>query len=135
MLWNWAPSFSALILAWIFRKEKGRIQRSGSLTPVEDYVPTCLLLGTILLLIAASFISEKPSITNGLICLTLLAIGLIYNFFKYKTVESVAGPLKAIDFETIGILLGLFLIIGGISNMGALMRRPACWPRWAAETS
>src|SRR5699024_11139758 len=65
---------SAAILAFIFRKEKGRIERNSTPTPVNDYVPSFLLLGTIVLLIAASFIPEKPSITNGLICLTLLAI-------------------------------------------------------------
>ena len=111
---------SAAILAWIFRKEKGQIDRVTTLTPVEDYVPTWLLLGTILLLITASFIPEKPAITNGLICLTVLAIGLVYNFAKKKTLEAVTGPLKAIDFETIGILVGLFLIIGGITNMGVI---------------
>ena len=111
---------SAAILAFIFRKEKGRIERNSTPTPVNDYVPSFLLLGTIVLLIAASFIPEKPSITNGLICLTMLAIGLVYNFFKKKNLDAITGPLKAIDFETIGILVGLFLIIGGISNMGVI---------------
>ena len=111
---------SAAILAFIFRKEKGRIERNSTPTQVNDYVPSFLLLGTIVLLIAASFIPEKPSITNGLICLTMLAIGLVYNFFKKKSLDAITGPLKAIDFETIGILVGLFLIIGGISNMGVI---------------
>lgn len=111
---------SAGILAFIFRKEKGRIDRTASLTPVEDYVPTWLLLGNIVLLICASFLPEKPSITNGLICMTLLAVGLVYNFARKKTLDAITGPLKAIDFETIGILVGLFLIIGGITNMGVI---------------
>ncbi|MBU3819517.1 MAG: arsenic transporter [Candidatus Faecalibacterium intestinavium] len=111
---------SAGILAFIFRKEKGRIDRAASLTPVEDYVPTWLLLGNIVLLICASFLPEKPSITNGLICMTLLAVGLVYNFARKKTLDAITGPLKAIDFETIGILVGLFLIIGGITNMGVI---------------
>lgn len=29
-------------------------------------------------------------------------------------------PIKAIDFETIGLLFGLFLTIGGITNMGVI---------------
>ena len=111
---------SAGTLAFIFRKEKGRIDRTASLTPVEDYVPTWLLLGNIVLLICASFLPEKPSITNGLICMTLLAVGLVYNFARKKTLDAITGPLKAIDFETIGILVGLFLIIGGITNMGVI---------------
>ncbi|MBO5931321.1 MAG: TRAP transporter large permease subunit [Clostridia bacterium] len=111
---------SALILAWIFRKEKGKIEKSQEKTKVTDYVPTYLLLGTIVLLIAASFIPGKPAITNGLICVGLLVIGLIYNAIKNKSFQSILGPIKAIDFETIGLLLGLFLIIGGISHMGVI---------------
>ena len=111
---------SALILAWIFRREKGKIQKAKEKTKVTDYVPTYLLLGTIVLLICASFIPGKPAITNGLICVGLLVIGLIYNAIKTKDIKSVLTPIKAIDFETIGLLLGLFLIIGGISHMGVI---------------
>ena len=111
---------SALILACLFRKEKGKIGKAKEKTVVTDYVPTYLLLGTIVLLIAASFIPNKPAITNGLICMSLLVVGLIYNAIKTKSVKSVLEPIKAIDFETIGLLLGLFLIIGGISNMGVI---------------
>jgi Na+/H+ antiporter NhaD/arsenite permease-like protein len=111
---------SALILAWIFRKEKGKIGKGQSKTPVTDYVPTYLLLGTIVLLIAASFIPGKPAITNGLICMALFVIGLIYNAIKTKNIKSVLEPIKAIDFETIGLLLGLFLMIGGITHMGVI---------------
>lgn len=111
---------SALILAWMFRKEKAPIPKSGERTIVTDYVPSVLLLGTIVLLILASFLPEKPAITNGLICVTLLAVGLIRNAVKEKSLSAVTVPLKAIDFETIGILVGLFLIIGGITNMGVI---------------
>jgi len=111
---------SALILAWLFRKEKGKIEKSTEKTVVTDYVPTILLLGTIVLLICASFIPNKPAITNGLICMALLVVGLIYNAIKTKSIKSVLGPIKAIDFETIGLLLGLFLIIGGITHEGVI---------------
>lgn len=111
---------SAIILAWIFRKEKKPIPKQETMTKVEDPVPTILLCGTVVLLILASFIENKPDVTNGLICMTLLVIGIIYNGIKKKTKESVISPIKAIDFETIGLLFGLFLIIGGISNMGVI---------------
>ena len=111
---------SAIILAFLFRKEKALIPKSGQRTKVTDYVPTALLLGTIVLLILASFIPNKPDITNGLICCALLVIGLIYTFAKKKTVSAILSPLKEIDFETIGLLLGLFLMIGGISEQGVI---------------
>ena len=49
-----------------------------------------------------------------------MAIGLVYNYFKKKDTAAVTGPLKAIDFETIGLLFGLFLVIGGITHMGVV---------------
>ena len=111
---------SALILAWVFRREKGKIEKQKSFTKVEDYVPTVLLVGTIVLLIAASFIPNKPDITNGLICVTLFVIGLIYTLIRTKKASSLVAPLKEIDLQTLGLLLGLFLIIGGISHMGVI---------------
>ncbi len=111
---------SALILAWIFRKEKAPIPKQDVQTKVTDYVPTVILLAMLALLIGASFIENKPEITNGLICCVLLVIGLVYNFAKNKTKESVLGPIKAIDFETLGLLLGLFLMIGGITEQGVI---------------
>ena len=111
---------SALILAWIFRKEKSPIPKSGTRTEVKDYIPTVLLVGTIVLLICASFIPNKPDITNGLICCVLLVIGLVYNYIRNKKVSAIVEPLKSIDFETIGLLIGLFLMIGGISHMGVI---------------
>ena len=111
---------SAMILFFLFRKEKTPITRGQIRTKVTDYVPSILLLGTIVLLIVASFIPRKPSITNGLICCSLLVIGLIYNLIKKKKLSAITSPLKEIDFQTIGLLLGLFLMIGGISEMGVI---------------
>ena len=112
---------SACIVFFSFRKETGAIPKSGKITEVEDYVPTVLLVGTIVLLIAASFLPyDLPEETNGLICMTLLILGLIYNYIRNKTLDAVVGPLKAIDLETLGLLLGLFLMIGGISHMGVI---------------
>ena len=112
---------SACIVYFTFRKDKGSIPKSGKLTEVTDYVPTVLLFGTIALLIVASFLPfEMPPETNGLICCALLVIGLIYNFGKNRNMDAIMGPLKAIDFETLGLLVGLFLMIGGIGNMGVI---------------
>ena len=111
---------SALILAWLFRNEKAPVPKGAQRTKVTDYVPTVLLVGMIALLITASFIQNKPDITNGLICVTLLVIGMIYTWCKTGDKAAVTGPVKAIDFETIGLLFGLFLVIGGITHMGVV---------------
>ena len=112
---------SACIVYFTFRNEKGAIPKSGKMTEVEDMVPTVLLVGAIVLLIVASFLPfELPAETNGLICTALLIIGLIYNYARKKNLDAIMGPPKAIDLETLGLLVGLFLMIGGISNMGVI---------------
>lgn len=77
---------SAFIILFMFRKENEKIE-FNSRTKVEDKFPTFLLVGTIVLLIAASFIPYKdsaaegqfykPDITNGLICIGFFLIGLL----------------------------------------------------------
>ena len=111
---------SALIIAFLFRKEKARIPKAKERTKVTDYVPSVLLAGTILLLIVASFIPGKPDVTNGLICCGLLLIGLVYSFIRKRKLSAIVAPLKEIDFQTIGLLLGLFIMIGGISEQGVI---------------
>lgn len=111
---------SAIILASLFRKEKAPIPKAQERTKVNDYIPSILLLGMIVLLIAASFIPNKPDIANGLICCGLLLAGLVYNFAKKKNVSAITTPLKEIDLETIGLLFGLFLMIGGIAEQGVI---------------
>ncbi len=113
-------TLSAIILYFLFRKEKDPIPRIFERTKVTDYVPSILLVGTIVLLIVASFIPNTPSTINGIICCVLLVIGLVYNFVKNKTLSAITEPLKQIDFETIGLLIGLFLMIGGISEQGVI---------------
>jgi len=111
---------AALILYIVFRKEKDPIPHANTRTEVTDYVPTVLLVGAIVLLICASFIPNKPDTTNGLICCTLMVVGIIYNYIRKKDISAIVEPLKSIDFETIGLLVGLFLMIGGISEQGVI---------------
>lgn len=111
---------AATILLFIFRRETASIEKEATRTKVTDMVPTWLLVATLVLLIGASFIPNKPAVTNGLICCVLLVIGLIYTLIKNKDLSSVVEPLKEIDFTTIGILLGLFLMLGGITEAGVI---------------
>ena len=114
---------SAIILYIIFRKERAPIPKSGEMTKVTDYVPTVLLVGAIALLVCVSFAPDSwnlPAEINGLICCALLVVGLVYNIAKNKNLAAITGPLKAIDFETLGLLVGLFLMIGGLDNMGVI---------------
>ncbi len=120
---------SALIILFMFRKDNAKIEFNAR-TKVEDKFPTFLLVGTIVLLIAASFIPYKdgaaegqfykPDITNGLICIGFFIIGVIREVFFNKNYKIVKDTFKEIDYYTIALLTGLFIVIGGIKSAGVI---------------
>ncbi|ANW99967.1 arsenic transporter [Thermoclostridium stercorarium subsp. thermolacticum DSM 2910] len=112
---------SILVLLWVFRKENQKVEVKER-TVVEDYFPTILLVGTIVLLILASFIPEekKPSITNGLICVGLMVVGLVRETARSRGFETVKKTFKEIDYFTLLLLGGLFIVISGITEAGVV---------------
>ena len=74
---------STFVLLRIFRNDNKKIDKT-SRTVVEDFFPSFLLVGMIVLLIIASFLPNMPSTINGIICVLLLAIGLIRDYCKEK---------------------------------------------------
>ena len=119
---------SALIILFMFRKENDKIHITDR-TKVEDKFPTFLLIATVVCLIAVSFIPYKsnaaegqfykPEITNGLICMFFFFVGIIRELFR-KNTEIVKNAFKEIDYYTIILLTGLFVVIGGIKNAGVI---------------
>lgn len=119
---------SAVILLIMFRKDKAKIEFGGR-TKVEDKFPTFLLVGTVVSLIAVSFIPYKdaanggfykPDITNGIICIAFFLVGVIRELFIKKNKEIVKASFKEIDYYTIILLTGLFVVIGGIKSAGVI---------------
>jgi Na+/H+ antiporter NhaD/arsenite permease-like protein len=110
---------STLILLYFFRNYNQPIHLEEKET-VEDMFPTYLLISMVLLLILASFIPNKPSITNGLICTVLLQIGLIKELLINKNRHAINTTLLQIDYQTILLLMALFVIIGGITEVGVI---------------
>ena len=107
------------ILLYLFRKESAPVDKNVH-TKVTNYVPTILLAGTVAALIIASLIPNTPDIINGIICTVIMLIGAIYNVFYKKDAKVFLEPVREIDFETILLLFGLFVVIGGITEMGVV---------------
>ena len=116
---------STFVLMFLFRKDKEPI-KAMERTVVKDYFPTALLVGTVLLLILASLAPKdgiSPFITNhinGLICMGLMTVGFIYEIVRSKSAKGVLGILKEIDYFTLLLLAGLFVVIAGISRAGVV---------------
>ncbi len=110
---------ATLVLYVVLRQYKQPISDVGS-AKCNDIVPSYLLSGMILLLILASFIPNKIGITNGLICVGMFLIGLIRRYIITKDVNLVTKALKDIDYFTLGLLAGIFIVIGGINEAGVI---------------
>ena len=119
----WAVELGAVcaasLLLIIFKNETQKVE-SRERTKVTDCFPSVLMVATVVLLIAASFIPNKPDITNGLICTVLMLIGMVHSVVHKWRPQAVTEMLKEIDFETILLLFGLFLVIGGITEQGVI---------------
>ena len=107
------------IMMFLFRKDKYPVN-TNEVTKVTDYVPTIMMIAHVVFLMIASFIPNKPSITNGMICLVCSLIGMVWEYLKDHDKERVIRVIKNVDYETVFLLLGLFLVIGGITNMGVI---------------
>lgn len=107
------------VLLWLFRRDRQQVDIC-EVTKVTDYLPSFLLCGMVLLLICASFLPYKPDITNGVICVTLFLGGAIAEALKDKTADRILKPVREIDYETILLLAGLFVVISGITQAGVV---------------
>lgn len=114
------------IMMLLFRKDREPIDAKER-TEVTNYIPTIFLLAMVLLLIAASFIPDKPDITNGIICLVLAFIMIVMDYvrayFKEKRTGKTARThipraLKSLDIHTLALLTCLFVVISGITEAG-----------------
>jgi len=108
---------STFILLYIFRKESQEVHLD-EMQKVDDFFPTFLLLGMIGLLIAASFVQIDFALTNGVICVGLLFIGLVRDSIVRKDVSFVRSTILEIDYQTLILLASLFVIIAGINYVG-----------------
>ncbi|MCC8121480.1 MAG: arsenic transporter [Oscillospiraceae bacterium] len=111
---------SAAIMFFLFRRETAPVPKGAPRTQVTDYLPTILLVGTIVLLILASALPERPALTNGCICFGLMLVGMAANWLIMRIMAALLEPRKGVDFETGGLWAGLFLMIGGISAQGLI---------------
>ena len=119
----WAVELGAVatvpIILWLFRDQREPVSIPDR-TEVTEYVPTYLLLGTVVLLIAASFIPGKPAVTNGLICLGVFAVGAVYSRLREHSWHDAKTALLEIDYQTLLLLAGLFVVIEGITRGGVI---------------
>ena len=107
------------IMMFLFRKDREKVENTEK-TKVTDYVPTIMMLLHVVLLVIASFIPNKPEITNGVICMGCGIIGIIWEYAKDKDRDRVVRIIKNLDYDTLLLLTGLFVVIAGITHAGVI---------------
>lgn len=107
------------VMMFLFRKEKEPVSYSGS-PEVKTILPSVLLILMISLLIGASFFKNKPAVTNGLICMGLAIVMMIADAVGTGKMDGVRKSLSSVDYQTLLLLLGLFVVIEGVTEAGVI---------------
>lgn len=107
------------IMMFLFRKDQQPVH-SDAHTEVRDHIPSVMLILMVVLLIAASFLPDKPETTNGLICMVLAVVTIVLEALREKGSRGMKGALESVDLETLVLLLSLFCVIAGVSNIGII---------------
>ena len=100
---------------------KGKLLRMGVGAAV---FAAALLLGgrfrtlRLVLLIAASFFKNKPENTNGIICMILAALTIVLDLVRTRDTGHAVRALRNLDYSTLLLLTGMFLVIEGITQAG-----------------
>ena len=128
----WGVELGALaslgVLFFLFRKETQPI-RAAVETTVEDPLPTVLMLLTILLLIAASFLPQPAAggvpgrlyeLRSGLLCGGVSLFGGICTCLRQRSLRPAQTVCRGLDLDTLLLLLGLFVLIEGVKKAGLI---------------
>lgn len=127
----WGVEAGALVslvaLLILFRKDKQPVSAKVE-TEVTDYLPSVLMIGTVVCLIIASFVPEPAggalltiyNLRSGLICLAICIIGVVATIAKQGSSKIVLTVVKGLDKDTLLLLFGLFMVIEGITVAGVI---------------
>lgn len=98
-------------------KEKASVDKE----PVISYLPLWLLLIMIGGLAVISFLTPELGYSSGCFVLGLGLLGLLwYRLSQKKSPAEIWTLVKELDWETIAFLIGIFVVVGAISETGLL---------------
>ncbi len=116
-----AGMIAGCVYFYFFFAKNGKNKIQVDKEQVISWFPLWLLLGMIFGLAGISFIHTDFAYLSGLFVLALGIAGLIWYFFiQKKTLEETRTLVKELDWETIFFLIGIFVVIGAIQEIGLL---------------
>lgn len=116
-----AGLLAGCIYFYFFFAKIGKTKIEVEKTEVISWVPFFILLAMIFGLAGISFIKTDFAYLSGLYVFVLGLISVLwYVFTQKKSGKEVAELIKGLDWETIFFLLGIFIVIGAIQEVGLL---------------
>jgi Na+/H+ antiporter NhaD/arsenite permease-like protein len=106
---------SFFVLYFIFKTHRQKTQLV-SIEKVKSWFPTILLVVLIVLLAASSFFDTGFSYMAGMLCM-IFGIASIF-WKKFACSGSVVQGIKSLDWDTTFFLMGVFILVGGITLTG-----------------
>ena len=132
---------SLLVLIFLFRRNTEPVECEVE-TVVDDYFPSYLMLGVVLMLILVSFLPQPEEgalktlygLRSGLSCLLFAMIGLVRASVRERSAAPFRRALRGLDFDTLLLLFGLFIVIEGIRSAGVIDAVAALFHRAAGNS-
>jgi Na+/H+ antiporter NhaD/arsenite permease-like protein len=110
---------SFIVLYFIFRRYRDK-EVIISMERVRTWIPSFLLVTMIIALAISSFFDPGFTFTAGVICMVFGIICALYETFANK--GSLIQGLKALDWDTTFFLMGIFVLVGGLTLTGWIER-------------
>ncbi|NLX59534.1 MAG: TRAP transporter large permease subunit [Phycisphaerae bacterium] len=109
---------SFLVLLFVFRKHR-QVVEPETVEPIKTWVPTVLLTLLIVALALSSAVHGGFAYTAGIICMVFAVVALAYDVIWHRT--DAWKLTKELDWATTVFLVGIFIIVGALSQQGVLV--------------
>jgi Na+/H+ antiporter NhaD/arsenite permease-like protein len=109
----------ALFFYVFFARQNAKVEIERE--AIVSIVPSILLVLMIVGLAISSFFHTGISMMSGYIVIALGAAGILwYRFIRKESGAKTLELIKGLDWETIAFLIGIFVVVGAISDTGLL---------------
>jgi Na+/H+ antiporter NhaD/arsenite permease-like protein len=108
---------SMFVLYFVFRKETEK-PAVIAVEKVKSWIPSWILVLTVLALALSSFFDSEFSCVAGIICMLAGVISIFWGRFANK--EKFEIILNSLDWDTTFFLIGIFVLVGSITYVGWL---------------
>jgi Na+/H+ antiporter NhaD/arsenite permease-like protein len=106
---------SFFVLYFIFRKHREKVEIIA-VEKVKSWMPSILLIVLIIALATSSFFDTEFSYMAGIICMIFGIVSLLWGKFVNRV--PVVSSVKSLDWDTTLFLMGIFVLVGGITATG-----------------